>query len=631
MGHRMLQHRLRSAALVLAATLLGAAGTAAVAPQALAGPAVNPTPLSTLPTPFVSGHAGLYGWGAATMPDGSVIVGDYWNHRVIHYDVNGNPIGTGVAGCEVPGCLFALAATPAVYSAPYGLAVDPTTKAIYVGFECCAVEKFTLSKKGVYQKPSRILYSGFKYPSRVAVGKDGTLYVADMTVDKIFVFSSTGTFEKSWGSLGSGANQFNGPTGMALDQSTPQNLYVADPGNNRIDVINTSTGAFGTSFGSKSTLGANLRGLAIDATNGFLYVVDDSSGTIHQFSIPSGTYVKDIGAPWTLAQGNNGKTCCAPNGEFANGGREATVDGSGHLWVGDMPDYRVQVFDSSGNFLLSESGSPVGPPAGGFDGPHGVAIDPTTGNLIITDTFNFRVQEFTTAGALQLVQGIRDDVSTPYGLNYPMGVAVESDGSFLISDSYNQAIRKYDSSGNFVTTYTGTGTKGLNHAEGIALGAGGIIYVADYLKKRVVELQDSGTKITYIKTFGSGLKAPSGIAVDPTTGNVFVSDFSGPDVVEFNSAGTELMTIGGPGTSQPLQNPADIVLDGNYLYVSDSKANKVLVFDEATGALITSFGALGSGAGQFSVPIGLALNGAGDLYIADSGNDRISEWCVTGC
>jgi tripartite motif-containing protein 71 len=134
-----------------------------------------------------------------------------------------------------------------------------------------------------------------------------------------------------------------------------------------------------------------------------------------------------------------------------------------------------------------------------------------------------------------------------------------------------------------------------------------------------------------VGTFGSGLVQPSGVAVDPATGNVFVSDFKAADVVEFNSAGTELMTIGGAGTSQPLQNPADVVLDGTYLYVSDSKADKVVVFNEATGALVTSFGGLGTGSGQFSVPIGLALNSSGDLYVADSGNDRISEWCVTGC
>jgi DNA-binding beta-propeller fold protein YncE len=452
-----------------------------------------------------------------------------------------------------------------------------------------------------------------------------------MTADKIFVFSNTGTFEKSWGSSGSGAGQLNGPTGIGLDQSTPQNLYIADPGNSRIDVINTSTGAFEPSFGSKAVLGADLRGLAVDSLNHLLYVVDDTTGTIHEFSIPTGAYIRDIGSPWTLAEGNTGQSCCAPDGQFANGGREATVDGSGHLWVGDMPDYRVQVFDSLGNFVMAESVSPIVPPAGGFNGPHGVAIDPTSGNLIVSDTDNFRIQDFTSGGALQWAEGMRDNVAMPYGFNYPMGAVVEADGSILVVDSYNQAIRKFSSTGTEIWTYTGTGTKALNHPEGIALGAGGTIYVADYLKKRVAVLDDLGTSVKWVGTFGSGLKEPSGIAVD-ASGDVYVSDFSGADVVEFNPTGTAvLQTIGGVGSSQPLETPADVVLDGTYVYVSDSKADKVDVYNEATGAGVTSFGGLGAGAGQFSAPIGLALNGAGNLYVADSGNDRISEWCVTGC
>jgi tripartite motif-containing protein 71 len=618
----------RSLALAGATTMLMAAAAGALAPSGVKGAGtLNPTALSMVPAPFTSGHAGLYAWGAATMPDGSVIIGDYWNHRVLHYDVNGNPIGSGAPNCSVPGCLLNLGT--GVYGTPYGLAVDPNTKAIYVGFECCAVEKFSLNSKGVYLSPKRIKTTGFSYPSRIAVGNDGTLYVADMVADKIFVFNSAGTWLKTWGSKGSGSTQFNGPTGIGLDQSSPQNLYVADPGNKRIDVIDTSTGVFGTAFGT-SHLGADLRGLAVDTRNGFVDVVDDSSGTIHQFALSGGAWIKDFGAPWTVAQGNTGRNCCAPSGEFANGGREATVDGSGNLWVGDMPDYRVQVFSSSGAYLFSDSGSPVGPANGGFDGPHGVAVDPNTGNIVVSDTYNFRIQEFTSTGTFQWAEGMRDNVSSsmPYGMNYPMGMAVESDGSILTVDSYNQAIHKYDSSGNQIWTYTGKGTSALNHPEGIALGANGTIYVADYLKKRIVQLLDSGTSVSWVGTFGSGLNQPSGVAVDPVTHNVFVSDYAGADVVELKPDGT-LMTTIGVGT---LQNPADVVLDGTYLYVSDSKLNQVLVFNESDGSPATpaSFGATGNGTGQFNVPIGLALSG-GNLYVADSGNDRISEWCVTGC
>jgi tripartite motif-containing protein 71 len=618
---------IRSFALAGATVMLLTAATGGLAPGGVRGAGtLNPIALSSVPTPVVSGHAGLYAWGAATMPDGTVIIGDYWNHRVLHYDMNGTPIGSGAPNCTVPGCLFTLGT--GVYGTPYGLAVDPTTKAIYVGFECCAVEKFSLNSKGVYLSPSRIKHTGFSYPSRVAVGNDGTLYVADMVADKIFVFNSAGTWLKTWGSKGSGAIQFNGPTGIGLDQSSPQNLYVADPGNKRIDVINTSTGAFGTAFGS-GHLGADLRGLAVDSADGFIDVVDDSSGTIHQFALPSGAWKQDFGAPWTVAQGNTGKTCCAPVGVFANGGREATVDGLGQLWVGDMPDYRVQVFSSSGAYLFSDSGSPVGPANGGFDGPHGVAIDPNTGNLVVSDTYNFRIQEFSSTGVFRWAEGMRDNVSSvmPYGFNYPMGMAAEPDGSILTVDSYNQAIHKYDSLGNQIWTYIGKGTSALNHPEGIAFASGGIIYVADYLKKRVVMLTDAGASVAWKGVFGSGLNQPSGVAVDPTTNNVFVSDFAGADVVEFNSLGSQ---IGNPIGAGTLQNPADVVLDGTYLYVSDSKLNQVLVFDESTGALATSFGATGSGPAQFSVPIGLALSG-GDLYVADSGNDRISEWCVTSC
>jgi tripartite motif-containing protein 71 len=628
----MFTRLIRSLALGGAATILMVAAVGAAAPGAVRGAgSLDPTALGTVPTPFTSGHAGLYAWGAATMPDGSVIIGDYWNHRVLHFDMYGNPIGSGTSSCPVPGCLFSLASTPSVYGTPYGLAVDRNTKAVYVGFECCGVEKFSLNAKGVYMSPKKITHPGFSYPSRVAVGDDGTLYVSDMNADKIFVFNSAGTYEKSWGSSGSGAGQLNGPTGIALDQSSPQNLYIADPGNKRIDVINTGTGAFGTAFGG-THLGADLRGVAVDAANGFVYVVDDTTGTIHQFALATGAWIQDIGAPWTAAEGNTGRSCCAPTGEFANGGREATVDGLGHLWVGDMPDYRVQVFSSSGAYLFSDSGSPVGPPNGGFDGPHGVAVDPNTGNLIVSDTYNFRIQEFTAGGVFDWAEGMRDSVSKtmPYGFNYPMGMAVEADGSILTVDSYNQAIHKYDSAGNQIWTYTGKGTTALNHPEGIALGQNGTIYVADYLKKRVVMLDDLGTSVSYLGTFGSGLKEPSGVAVDPTTGNVFVSDYSGADVVEFNSAGTEIRTIGGAGTSQALENPADVVLDGTYLYVSDSKLNQVLVYLEADGSAQGVFGGTGSGPAQFSVPIGLALSG-GDLYVADSGNDRISEWCVTGC
>src|SRR5438132_1164295 len=142
---------------------------------ALSATTLVPAAVGTFPTPFVSGHAGLYAWGAATMPDGSVIVGDYWNHRVVHYSTSGAYLGV----------LFTMPAKPLVYATPYGLAVDPVTMAVYVGFECCAVEKFVPGTKNYYLSSKRLVAPGMSYPSRVAVGSDETVYVSDMLANVI--------------------------------------------------------------------------------------------------------------------------------------------------------------------------------------------------------------------------------------------------------------------------------------------------------------------------------------------------------------------------------------------------------------------------------------------------------------
>ena len=598
--------------------LLAAAGTAA--PRAAAQSTVSPAQVAAIGSPG-SGHAQLYGWGAATLKDGSVIIGDYWNQRIVHYDANGNYLGV----------LITLASVPTVYSAPYGLAVDtsggPNDGDIYVGFECCAVERFFMTPKGTYVRAAtRLTATGMRYPSRVAVDRHGTVYVSDMLANTIFVYDqnaiTAGRPSDQWGSLGSGWGQFNQPRAIALDSSQPsQHLYVVDANNHRVDVIDTSNGQFINSFSTGP--GGNIRGLAIDTNAGIVYVIDDTSGTIHRYNL-DGTQSSgdtDIGGPWA----SDGRSCCAPVGLFANGGREATVDGDGNLWVGDMPDFRVQVWHPSTR-SWQVFPTPCGcPPNGGFNSPHGVAVAPS-GNLIVSDTYNFRTQGFGADGSWQWSQGIRGVAK--YALDYPMGVAIEGDGSFLVVDSYNNALKKFSSNGTWMWTYTAKGGQGLDRPEGIALGPGGSIYVADLLHKRIDVLQDNGNAVaTWVRTIScSCLTHPSGVAIDPNTQDIFVADLA--DVVEFNSAGTELATIGGSGSSSPLKAPFDVVLDGTNLYVSDTKGNDVKVYAEADGSFQEQFGTQGSGTGQFFQPLGLALNGNGDLYVADSGNDRVTEWCL---
>ncbi len=537
----------RGSTLVLLSIL--AVVAAALAPST--GLASAPAYLRALPAPAVSGHAQLYGWGAATMPDGSVIIGDYWNHRVVHYATDGTFLGA----------LFNDPAVPTVYSAPYGLAVDPNSSSVYVGFQCCGVEKWTRNRLGRYIRSSvRLTAPGFSYPSRVAVDRLGNLYVSDMNANRIFVFNAAGVFQFSWGSLGPGPTQLNQPRGIGLDQSTPQHLYIADSNNKRVDVIDTSNGNFLPSFGTGHLVN-DLRGLAVDGVNGLVYVVDDAANTTHKFDL-GGTWIQDIGSGWVT----NGRTCCAPNGKFSDGGREATVGGSGQLWVGDMPNFRVQVFDSAGNFVRTAPGTASPPPNGAFNGPRGVGVDPA-GNMLVADTYNFRVQKFDSTGAFLWAQGIRG--RDQYALNYPMGIAVDpADSSYVLADSYDNAIKKFAANGDIVWTYTGKANQALNHPQGVALGAGGAIYVADTLNGRIVVLSQSGVTPKFVGAIGCRgtqtqcLRQPSGVQVDPTGGDLYIVDWMNGTLLDYRPAGVRVRTIPSRGTWRGKQQaPLDRAVD----------------------------------------------------------------------
>src|SRR5581483_11860824 len=119
------------------------------------------------------------------------------------------------------------------------------------------------------------------------------------------------------------------------------------------------------------------------------------------------------------AGGRTQTTCCStPLGKFSDGGREDAVDGNGNLWIGDMPNFRVQVFDPNGNFLFArpDPANPGLPPNGGFNFPEGVAVD-SAGNIIVSDTRNFRIQKLDPTGNWLWSKGVRGRYNG-YALNY---------------------------------------------------------------------------------------------------------------------------------------------------------------------------------------------------------------------
>jgi tripartite motif-containing protein 71 len=614
----------RGASTILAAAMvLGLASMVAV-PFAARAQACAPTaPVCIQPVGTIgltsSGQpvcacAGLYGWGAATEPDGSVLIGDYWNFRIQHYSETGALMGTAVP--------------PGAHLAPYGIAVDRNDGSIYFGdvdHSPPDVQKYSATGQFLYAITTPKT-GKFNYPARVAVASDGTVFVSDMRAHVIDVFSNTGTALQTFGSKGSGTGQFNSPRGIAVDASN--NLYVADNYNSRIQEF-TESGTFIRQFGSKGTgpgqFGptADLRGVAIDNARGFIYVADKASGYVNQYSLSTGAYTG-------VRFGGYG----AANGKFGDGPRETTVDGAGNVWVGDLANFRVQVFSPSGTFLRAEPTPAQPPPTGGFNGGMGVTVD-GSGNVWALDRYNQRVEEFNSGGTFLMQFGKRG--GGPNGMNYDRAIAYDpNDRTIYVADTDNQSIKKYDLSGNFICAVGvfGTGLGQFNEPQGLDVGSDGTVYIADSLNQRIQVLAPNSC--TPSSTFGTKGTNPDGnflfvrsVEVDPTDGTLWTVDQTLGVVEHFSTTGQWLNSFGSKGSAtNQFNQPSDIVLDGNYVFISDTATHNIKIWTKQ-GQFVEAYGGFGTALGKFKGPYGMAFAPDGNLYVMEQQNDRIQILSVT--
>ena len=246
--------------------------------------------------------------------------------------------------------------------------------------------------------------------------------------------------------------------------------------------------------------------------------------------------------------------------------------------------------------------------------PSGVALD-GAGNLYIADWANHRIRKVDAAGVISTVAG---DGTRGYGgdggpavaaqLRYPEGVAVDGSGNLYIADSSNHRIRKVDAAG-VITTVAGDGTEGfggdggpavaaqLDFPQGVALDGAGNLYIADTYNHRIRKVDAAGVIST--------------VAGDGTEG------YGGDGV---------------PAVAALLNRPGGVAVDGSgNLYIADSGNDRIRKVD-AAGVITTvagdgteGFGGDGGPAvaAQLDHPTGVALDDAGNLYIADYDNHRI--------
>ena len=302
--------------------------------------------------------------------------------------------------------------------------------------------------------------------------------------------------------------------------------------------------------------------------------------------------------------------------------------------------------------------------------PHDIAAD-AAGNLYIADSFNNRIRKVDAAGGISTIAGTGESGHGGDGgsalqaqFAQPVGAALDAAGNLYIADWGNNRVRMVDAAGN-ISTIAGTGESGyggdggpalqaqLNHPYGAAPDTAGNLYIADWGNNRIRMVDAAGNISTVAGTGESGysgdggpaaqaqLAQPYGLTAD-AAGNLYIADSFNNRIRKVDAAGIISTAAGsgesgyggdgGPALQAQLAGPVGVALDaaGN-LYIADGNNQRIRKVD-AAGVISTIAGNGESGYGgdggaslraQLAQPRGLAADASGNLYVADSGNHRI--------
>ncbi len=298
------------------------------------------------------------------------------------------------------------------------------------------------------------------------------------------------------------------------------------------------------------------------------------------------------------------------------------ADSSGNLYIAGYLSHRIRKVDA----LTGNISTFAGTAGAGYSGdggaaasaqlnePYHLALD-GAGNLYIADSNNHRIRKVDAAGVITTVAGGGSSLgdggaATSARLNLPYGVALDGLGNLYIADTGNHRIRRVDASTGIISTVAGTGASGYSGDGGAAASA--------------------------------QLNLPYDVAVDGA-GNIYIADRSNHRIRKVDAATGIISTVagtgdgayggdGGPAAEAQIYDPWGVAVDGSgNLYIADASNHRIRKVD-AAGVITTVAGggsSLGDGGAaaeaQLNSPFDIAADGAGNLYIADTVNQRVRK------
>lgn len=560
-----------------------------------------------------------------------------------------------------------------------GVAVDGYGN-VYTNNYSNTLYKYTLSG-GVYTQ--HVIASNFSTTRNLAIDASGVIYQADQSANKVRIFIPSGPVATTTSyTEGTALACTDGCAGVAVKNGI---VYIGD-GSSLLKETPNGTGGYSTL--TVSTSYGAIRGMGVDAS-GNVFVSDLNNDSLSKtttalpdfgsvavgitsaaqpvsFVIDSNTGSTALGVPKVLTQGvaaqdfnlstndctgapSAGTTCIiqvtfSPKAAGERYGAVELTDASGNVLA-------TALIQGNGTApLATQTPGTISTVAGGgtagvlLPGIQSVVVDPA-GNL------------FTASAGNNTVNRISGSTAAAYGSGFadPVGLALDGAGNLYVSE-YDAGDVKVVNAATGATSVV-NGATGLGNPNAIVVDGSGNLYVAEYAANAVVKITPAGVVSTVAGTGTAGyngdsiqaltaqLNQPRGLGLD-AAGNVYIGDTGNGRVRKVTVGSGVITTVAGNGgtgfsgdgsaaTAASLSGPrGQIVVDaGGDIFFADAGNNRIREITAASGLISTVAGSanitlldgVAATASGLNVPLGLALDGAGNFYIGDNGNARLRE------